>query len=62
MAERRAELEVSMLKDGSGYCINVTWLDGRRVPQQIEGFKTADEAHAWISNPPPAWREELGIQ
>jgi hypothetical protein len=59
-AGTQPQLEVVQVKDGSGYYVSITWPDGSHAPQQIDCNNEA-EARAWVSNPPQAWREKLGM-
>jgi hypothetical protein len=40
-------------KIGSGWYVVVTWPGGQE--SQVSGFKTEDEALAWIENDAPNW-------
>jgi hypothetical protein len=50
---RKPIIESRELRNGTGWYALVTW--GDRPSEQVGGFRSQDEAQAWISLSAPAW-------
>ena len=46
-----------MLKDGSGWCVLVTWASGQTM--SLKGFVSEEEAAAWIDNDSAKWINQV---
>jgi hypothetical protein len=47
------ELELTPLKNGTGYFVLVTWPDGQK--EQVEGFSSEAAARTWIEKHSSDW-------